>query len=917
MAIDHDDVVHARAPELEGHGEADRTGADDGDGGPMSVHAAISLARARVTSRPALLTCPLVAASIRPMERPVTRRFPWPGSVAGGIAQAAAVAVLYYLTARLGLSLAFANRNVTAIWPPTGIALAGLLLCGYRVWPGIAIGALTANLTNGAPVGVAFGFTVGNTLAPLVAAYLLRRVSFHPRLDRVRDVVAFAGFGIASMLVSSTLGTSILAVSGGLGPNTYWSVWGTWWVGDSLGVLLFAPVLLVYLSTPLRDVLAGNRRYEAALCLLAVGVSGYFVLTASIPVGYLVLPFVAWAALRFLQVGATAAILLVATLSVWATVHGLGPNRQDSQTLRLVTLDLFNGALAVSALLLAAISIERAAVLRTLHQSAVLLEHQVAARTKELADANEELRTEVAVRATAEEALRRRTLEYESILQAMSDLGEGAVVVDMATQHIRYANDAYCRITGYRLDELLEIESYLDVLSPAARESTNEATHRIDSAGSTSAFGEATVLRKDGQEVPVDWASGRVKFGEAALSIGVVRDATERKRKLSLLEAARDAAQAASRAKGEYLSRLSHELRTPLTVIIGYSDLLSEHELPPDERAHVEAIQKSADHLLSLVNDVLDIARIEAGRETLALVPLDAGDVCQEAVRLMASVAHRSGVTLTYDGGGPHMVNGDRQRLLQVLLNLISNGVKYGSGSVRVLVHPADGTTRILVADNGLGLSSAEQVLLFQPFQRVGSERAGEGTGLGLALSKALIEGMGGTIGVASDRDGTTFWVELPSAGSPPSRARGRRTTQRKTPSLGSDDAGRGLSVLHIEDDPAMVKLVEQLCSARRDLRLQSVMLGRMGMELARASKPDVILLDVHLPDINGGEVLQQLKDDALTRDIPVVILSADATNERVAELTGLGAFKYLTKPIRAKSLLDTLDEVSRGVQAG
>jgi PAS domain S-box-containing protein len=843
------------------------------------------------------------------MERPEARRFPWPGSVSAGIAEAAVVAALYFVTARLGLSLAFANKNVTAIWPPTGIAVAALILCGYRVWPGIALGALTANLANGAPVGVAFGFTVGNTLAPFVAAYLLRRISFHPRLDRVGDVVAFAGFGISSMLVSSTLGTSILAVSGGLGPNSYWSVWGTWWVGDGLGVLLFAPVLLVYLSTPLREVLAGTRRFEAAICLVSVGVAGYFVLTASIPVQYLVLPFVAWAALRFFQVGATAAILVVSSVSVWAAVHGLGPNPHDSQTLRLVTLDLFNGALAVSALLLAAVSIERAAVLRTLHESTALLEHQVGARTKELADANEELRSEVAVRATAEESLRRRTMEYESILQAMSDLGEGAVVVDMSTRRIRYANDAYCRITGYRLGELQQFGSYLDVLSPDARRSMGETSQRINSAGSTSAFGEASVLRKDGHEVPVDWASGRVRFGEAELSIGVIRDATERKRKLSLVEAARDAAQAASRAKGEYLSRLSHELRTPLTVIIGYSDLLSERELPPDERKHVEAILKSADHLLALVNDVLDIARIEAGRETLALAPLDAADVCQEAVRLMASVAHRNGATLTYEGDGPHMVNGDRQRLLQVLLNLISNGVKYGGGSVRVSVHLDGDTTRILVADNGPGLSSAEQVLLFQPFQRVGSGR-GEGTGLGLALSKALVEGMGGTIGVDSDHDGTTFWVALSSIGEPAQRTQRRRRTPHDKQSSGVNGETRGLSVLHIEDDPAMVKLVDELCNARPDIQLQSVMMGRMGMELARASQPDVILLDLHLPDINGGEVLQTLKNDPVTRDIPVVVLSADATNERVQELMQLGAFKYLTKPIRAKSIVDTLDEV-------
>ena len=829
------------------------------------------------------------------------------------LVEVAAVALFYYLTARLGLGLAFANKNVTAIWPPTGIAVAVLVLRGNRVWPGIAIGAFTANLANGASVDIALGFSVGNTLAPLLAASLLRRISFHPRLDRMVDVAGLAGIGTASMLVSSTLGASILAVTGGLGGGSYWSVWSTWWVGDSLGVLLFAPLVLVFLSTPLSESRLRTRPVEAAVCLVITGVAGYFILTSSLPIQFLVFPFVAWAALRFFQLGATATMLLVCTISVWATVNGFGPHLDYSPTLRLVSLDLFNGALAVSALLLAAVSEERATAMRRLHQSAQHLEHEITLRTKELADANTELKNEVAVRGATEEALRRQTLEYESILRAISDLGEGAVVVDMSTRRIRYANDAYCRITGYGLEELQAFDSYLAVLTPEARLRTDQTTLSIDEAGSTSAFGEAAVLTKDGQEVPVDWASSRVRFGRDELSIGVVRDATERKRKLSLVEAARDAAQAASRAKGEYLSRLSHELRTPLTVIMGYSDLLSAGELPTQERSHIDAIMRSAEHLLSLVNDVLDIARIEAGQETLVLTPIDAVLLCKEAVNMMASVAHRSGVSLTCDVDGVQcMVKGDRKRLLQVLLNLISNGVKYGGQSVEVSVRQADaGTARIFVSDTGRGLSKAEQVLLFQPFQRLGAERRGsEGTGLGLALSKALVEGMGGSIGLTSGRSGTTFWITLAADTPVSADGTGRPVAEQQARRTSSNGARRGLSVLHIEDNPMMTEFVESLCRAREGVHLQNAMLGRMGVELAQASKPDVIFLDVHLPDIDGTEVLRLLKADPLTRGIPVVILSADATSARVAQLIKLGASKYLTKPIRAQAFFDALDEV-------
>src|SRR5207302_1315515 len=250
-------------------------------------------------------------------------------------------------------------------------------------------------------------------------------------------------------------------------------------------------------------------------------------------------------------------------------------------------LDLFNGALAVSALLLAADTEMNATAMRTLHQSAELLENEITHRTKELGDANTELKNEVAVRGATEEALRRQTLEYESILRAISDLGEGAVVVDMSTRRIRYANDAYCRITGYGLEELQAFDSYLAVLTPEARLRTDQTTLSVDERGRHSGVGE----------------------------------------------------------------------------------------LPTQERSHIDAIMRSAEHLLSLVNDVLDIARIEAGQETLVLTPIDAVLLCKEAVNMMASVAHRSGVSLTCDVDGVQcMVKGDRKRLLQVLLNLISNG---------------------------------------------------------------------------------------------------------------------------------------------------------------------------------------------------------------------------------------------------
>jgi signal transduction histidine kinase/ActR/RegA family two-component response regulator len=548
-------------------------------------------------------------------------------------------------------------------------------------------------------------------------------------------------------------------------------------VGDALGVILFAPPILAYASTPLRDSRFGSRPLEAALCLIASAIAGYFLLASTLPIQYLVFPFVVWAALRLLQLGATAVILMLCVISIWTTANGLGPHPEFSATLRLVGLDLFNGTLAISGLLLAAVSEERLRATRALLRAADGLEHEVSVRTEEL---------------------RRQTREVET---------------------------------------------------------------------------------------------------------------------------ARDAAQAASRAKGEYLSRMSHELRTPLSVIIGYSDLLSEGSLPAEEREHLDAIMRSAEHLLALVNDVLDIARIEAGQETLELESIDIAALCTEATTMMASVAHMGGVALSCDVSGvQRAVRGDRRRLLQVLLNLISNGVKYGGASVDVSVRLAgDRTARILVSDAGPGLSDGEQQLLFQPFERLGAQQGGnDGTGLGLALSKTLMEGMGGTIGVSSAPRGATFWVSLPLDEEAPDRDANGYGGDGGMRALGAGRVRAHLSVLHIEDNPLMVEFVERLCARRANVHVTNTMHGRMGLELAKAALPDLIILDVHLPDIDGEEVLRRLKEDPVTRDIPVVILSADATPSTLKKLTALGALQYVTKPIRARQFLDVLDEATarRGADA-
>ena len=371
------------------------------------------------------------------------------------------------------------------------------------------------------------------------------------------------------------------------------------------------------------------------------------------------------------------------------------------------------------------------------------------------------------------------------------------------------------------------------------------------------------------------------------------------------------AAVAANRAKSEFLSRMSHELRTPLNGIIGFSQLLEMDRLTSEQRESVAHILKGGRHLLGLINEVLDIARIEAGKLSISLESVVAGEVIHSAVDLVRPQAAARSVTVTADLVGDHHVTADRQRLQQVLLNLLSNAVKYNRDGGRVTValgadEPA-GRAQISVRDTGPGMSEAMLQRLYVPFDRLGAEQSSvEGTGLGLVLSKRLVEAMSGSLSVDSQvGEGTTFTVDLPLAAAPVAAfvlARDRGSDAER-PSLEG-------TLLYIEDNVANVRLIDRIVSRRPGLVLLSSMQGSGGLELARHHRPGLILLDLHLPDMHGAEVLARLRADRKTRDIPVVILSADATPGQITQLLSEGAHAYLTKPVDVAEVLGVLDEV-------
>jgi PAS domain S-box-containing protein len=455
-----------------------------------------------------------------------------------------------------------------------------------------------------------------------------------------------------------------------------------------------------------------------------------------------------------------------------------------------------------------------------------------------------------------------------------------------------------------------------------------EAGIKLVLSGSKVTDYELTARARDGKETVVSYNATTFHDRDRKLQgvFAAARDVTERKRfERALqennveLERARAAAEKANLAKSDFLSSMSHELRSPLNAILGFAQLMSSDTPPPtpSQAASIDPILRAGWYLLELINEILDLAQIESGKLALSLEPTSLAEVMCECQAMIEPQGQKRGIGMTFSTfEASCFVEADRTRLKQVIINLLSNAIKYNrpEGTIAVeskLIGPEGNSParfRISVRDTGAGLPPELVSQLFQSFNRLGRETtAEEGTGIGLVMSKRLVEMMGGAIGVESTVGvGSVFWFDLnaavaPSFASDPleSAVVAREPIQHGAPQR---------TLLYVEDNPANLELVAQLIARRPDLRLLSARDGITGIQLARNNRPEVILMDINLPGISGIEALKILREDPATMHIPVVALSANAMPRDIEKGLQAGFFQYLTKPIRVGEFMNTLD---------
>lgn len=848
------------------------------------------------------------------------------------------VIAVYFGAARLGLSLAFLNASVSPIWPPTGVAIAAVLLLGFRIWPAILIAAFLANLFTPVSPVVAAAIAAGNTLEALLAGFVLQKSNFHKALDRARDVFALVIAAMVCSTASATIGTISLLVGGATTNAEVFSLWITWWLGDSVGALLVAPLFLVWSTRT--SWWSRQRLLEAILILVLLAGSALATFSGPFPIPIrlypivrLTVPFFLWAAFRLGQRGVTLGSVILSIFAVWGTTKGTGPFFGRSANEALLLLQVFLGSNVVMFLFLAATVEERRIAAETLQENQHLLAANLAV-TRILAESP---------------ALNTATSRILETIGTKLDWQVGDMWTpdaDGKTLHcLSFWNSDSVKVESFKQASFerpfapgvgLPGRVWNDPKPTWVRDVTQEenfprAPYAV-SAGLHSAFA-FPILYGDRVLGVMEFFSADIREPDDALltmfaSIGnqigqfVERKRAEEERELLLKRehSARSEAELANRTKDEFLAIVSHELRTPLNAIVGWSGMLQRGALDTEkERKAFEIIERNAKAQAQLIDDILDVSRIVTGRLRLDLRPVQLNTIISTAIDSIRPLTDAKRIHLTMDlESKPSLVSGDPDRLQQVVWNLLSNAVKFTppEGQIGIRLRNTNSHIEIVVTDTGQGIEAEVLPHVFDRFRQADSSKTRRhgGLGLGLAIVQHLVELHDGTITARSEGEGkgSEFRIVLPSLETRERSIPHRLEFELNVREQRSQLVGR--RILAVEDDEDARQMIEIVL---RSQGADVVAVGSVREAIAvlddKKWKPTLILSDLGMPDEDGYDLIRKVRsrnaDDS--GEAPAIALTGYAGKDEVERALQAGYQAHLLKPIDLSELVKTIAAMS------
>jgi PAS domain S-box-containing protein len=831
-------------------------------------------------------------------------------------------AVAYLATAEVGYRLSLKSlTEVVTFWPASGLYLVVLLQTPQRRWPGFVAAALAANLVadfflQDKSLLISLGFATANTLEALLGAWLCQKILDKPyRLDHLGTVLVFALVNtLVSTVLSATLGALTLTF---VSDTSFASVWLGWWGAHVVGIAITTPLLLTLGGHVRASMWPLNalRWLEGGVMLIGLVVVTGFIFVAGNPVlgvPFFVMPFLLWAALRLGMGGTALAVLTLALFALLATIYEQDPFIRIDLTppQQAVLIQGFIGICALCFLALAAVTAERLQAVTALRDANLDLEQRVRQRTQELGQANRILQKN--------EQQLRKTLD--SLFAFVGVLTPTGVLLE--------ANRAPLEAAGVDLDDVRGNyfwDCYWWNYAPEAQQQVRSAVNRAGQ-GESSRF-DIAVRMADNSKIIIDFMLAPLRDEEGKIThlIPSGIDISQRKRVEQALKAAQAAAETANQAKSQFLANMSHEIRSPMTAILGYADILAAHLNDPDNLVCINTIQRNGQHLLELINDILDLSKIEAERLEIKPERFAPVQLIADVHSLMAMRAQEKGLPLeiVYASPLPETITSDIRRLKQILINLLSNAIKFTKqGSVTLRVDMLDDTVapklRFAVIDTGIGISKAQQSKLFQPFSQLDSAFTREhgGTGLGLAISQHLAKLLGGEITVKSHwRKGSTFTLTV-ATGSLEGVARSipQPNKEEETVTLGGVS---GLLQGHIlvVDDRHDIRYLAQRYLEEAGATVTTAAGGKAALAAVMTADQagqsfSTVVLDMQMPEMDGFAVVRKLRTQGFAA--PIIALTAHAMLGDREKCLAAGCNGYLSKPVDRQQLITAVANLTQ-----